>query len=221
MKVIITGASGMLGQAVLKESLADDSISSILIVSRTPLNIEHGKVKEVVLKDFLDVDSIASELQGYDACFFCAGTSSSSMGEELYRKLTVDMTLKFARTLVGINPNMSFTYVSAHGSDASSKTMWARVKGQAENELKDVGFKNLYIFRPAMTHPEPGIEIKSAWNARILFFAKPLYPLLKLMFPRLVTTTSRFGRAMILVAREGLDQSIYHVTDINRLVEAE
>ena len=221
MKVIITGASGMLGQAVLREGLAYDKVKEILLVLRNPLNVGHPKVKEVILKDFFDVESISEDLKGYDACFFCAGVSSSSMGEKEYRKITADMTLKFAKVILKANPDIRFSYVSAYGADPASKTMWARVKGEAEEGLKKLGFRKLFIFRPAYTHPEAGIQIKSAWNRRILFFTRPMYRLLKFIFPKHVTTTSNFGKAMILASYQKSDRLYFEVPEINELVKVE
>lgn len=217
MKVIITGSSGMLGQAVLKESLLDPRIEKILLVQRSPSGEDHAKVEEVILKDFFDVHKISEKLKGYDNCFFCAGISSNAMSEEEYRRITHDMTLKFAEELLKRNPGISFTYISAYGADAISKTMWAKIKGQTENDLIKLGFSHTHIFRPAYTHPDKGLKIKSAWNRRILFFTRPLYLLIKVLFPKHTTTSTTFGKAMVNAAIARDKRTYFEVPQINQL----
>ena len=149
-KVIITGATGMVGKGVLLECLDHSSIETVLVIGRTPLGIEHPKLKELIHTDFTDFSEIENLISGYDACFFCLGVSAGGMKEDAYKRVTYDFALSLAKTLVKINPAMTFNYVSGEGTDSSEKgkSMWARVKGKTENDLLDLGFKQAYMFRP-------------------------------------------------------------------------
>jgi uncharacterized protein YbjT (DUF2867 family) len=219
MKVIVFGATGMVGQGVLRECLLDRDVESVLVVGRSPTGQRHSKLREIIHKDFLDFTAIESQLAGYDACFFCLGVSSVGMSEERYRRLTYDITLAAARTLAKLNPQMVFIYVTGRGTDSSErgKLMWARVKGKTENDLLKLPFKAAYMFRPAGIQPLHGIRSRTAWVQAIYLSVAPLLSLLNRVAPAYMTTTEQVGRAMIRVARDGFPKPALESEDINRL----
>jgi len=165
VKVILFGATGMVGQGVLRECLLDPGIESMLAVGRNPLREQRPKLREILHNDFTDYTDIEPQLTGYDACFFCLGVSSVGMDEERYRHLTYDVTLAAAKTLSRLNPQMVFVYVTGRGTDSTEhgRLMWARVKGKTENDLLKLPFKAAYMFRPAGIQPLHGIRSKTAW----------------------------------------------------------
>ena len=219
MKVILFGATGMVGQGVLRECLLDASVESVLAVGRSPSGQQHAKLREILHDDFFDFAAIESQLAGYGACFFCLGVSSLGMDEERYRHLTHDITLAAARTLSRLNPDMVFIYVTGQGTDSTERgrLMWARVKGKTENDLLKLPFKAAYMFRPAGIQPLHGIRSKTAWVQTIYVVAAPLLSLLNRIAPNYMTTTEQVGRAMIRVARDGYPKPILESEDINRL----
>jgi uncharacterized protein YbjT (DUF2867 family) len=219
MKVILFGATGMVGQGVLRECLLDADVESVLAIVRSPTGQRHAKLREIVHDDFLDYSAIESELTGYDACFFCLGVSSVGMNEERYRHLTYDVTLAAARTLARLNPQMVFVYVTGRGTDSTERgsLMWAGVKGKTENDLLRLPFKAAYMFRPAGIQPLHGIRSKTAWVQAIYVGAAPLLSLLKRVAPTYMTTTEQVGRAMISVARDGFPRPVLESEDINKL----
>ena len=170
MKVILFGATGMVGQGVLRECLLDPGVESVLAVGRSPTGQRNAKLREIVHDNFLDFSAIESELAGFDACFFCLGVSSVGMSEDRYRHLTYDITLAAARTLSKLNPGMVFVYVTGRGTNSTEQgsLMWARVKGKTENDLLKLPFKAAYMFRPAGIQPLHGIRSKTAWYQAIL-----------------------------------------------------
>jgi len=217
MNVILFGATGMVGQGVLRECLLDPGVASVLAVGRSPTRQQHPKLREVVHDNFLDYSAIESELAGFDACFFCLGVSSVGMGEERYRHLTYDITLAAATTLSRLNPGMAFIYVTGRGTDSSEQgpLMWARVKGKTENDLLKLPFKAAYMFRPAGIQPLHGIRSKTAWVQAIYVGAAPLLTLLNRVAPKYMTTTEQVGRAMIKVGRNGFPRPVLESEDIN------
>jgi uncharacterized protein YbjT (DUF2867 family) len=219
MKVILFGATGMVGQGVLRECLLDPGIDAVLAVGRSPLREQQPKLREIVQSDFTDYSAIESQLTGYDACFFCLGVSSIGMAEERYRHLTYDITLAAAKTLARLNPQMVFVYVTGRGTDSTERgsLMWARVKGKTENDLLKLPFKAAYMFRPAGIQPLHGIRSKTAWVQAIYVGAAPLLSLLNRMAPKYMTTTEQVGRAMIKVVREGYPKAMLESEDINRI----
>jgi uncharacterized protein YbjT (DUF2867 family) len=219
MKVILFGATGMVGQGVLRECLLDPGIESVLAIGRSLSGQRHAKLREIVHDDFLDYSAIESKLTGYDACFFCLGVSSVGMNEERYRHLTYDITLAAARTLARLNPRMVFVYVTGRGTDSTEKgsLMWARVKGKTENDLLKLPFKAAYMFRPAGIQPLHGIRSKTGWVQAIYVGAAPLLSLLNRVAPKYMTTTEQVGRAMIRVARDGFPRPVLESEDINKL----
>jgi uncharacterized protein YbjT (DUF2867 family) len=217
MKVIIFGATGMVGQGVLRECLQHDAVESVLAITRTPLGQQHPKLRELVHADFTDFSAIAGELGGYDACFFCLGITSVGMTEEAYRRITYDYAVAAGQALVQRNPGMTFIFVSGAGTDSTEKggTMWARVKGQAENALMKMPFKAVYCFRPAFIRPGPGIVAKTSFLKWAYRITAPLYPVLKTIVPSHVTTSENVGRAMIAIAQKGEGRGILENRDIN------
>ena len=219
MKVILFGATGMVGQGVLRECLLDPGIESVLAVGRNPLRVQQPKLREILHNDFTDYSGIEPQLTGYDACFFCLGVSSVGMEAERYRHLTYDVTLAAAKTLSRLNPQMVFVYVTGRGTDSTEqgRLMWARVKGKTENDLLKLPFKAAYMFRPAGIQPLHGIKSKTAWVQAIYVVTAPLLSLLNWTSPKFMTTTEQLGRAMIKVAREGFPKAVLESEDINRV----
>lgn len=221
MKVILFGATGMVGQGVLKECLKDPGVTHVLSVVRGITGQTDPKLKEIVHKDFTDFSTLESQLSGYDACFFCLGVSSAGMSEADYRHISYDFTLAAAKTLVKLNPQMTFIYVSGAGTDSTEKggIMWARVKGATENAILQLPFKAAYMFRPGGIQPMDGIKSKTQMYNVLLVLFGWLFPILRKVFPRHVTTTRIVGRAMIKAARDGAPVKWVEAWDINRLGE--
>ena len=218
MKVILFGASGMVGQGVLRECLLDPDITTIVAIGRSPLSQPHEKLREIVHQDLFNYAPIEGQLRGYDACFFCLGVSSAGMTEADYRHITYDLTIAAAQTLAKLNPNMTFIYVSGVGTDSteSGRTMWARVKGQTENALLRLPFKAAYMFRPGYIQPLHGIKSKTSSYRALYAIVTPIYPLLHALFGKYVTTTEQLGRAMIQVAKHGAPKQVLEGEDIHR-----
>jgi uncharacterized protein YbjT (DUF2867 family) len=219
MKVILFGATGMVGQGVLRECLLDTDVESVLAVGRSATGQANPKLREIVHANFLDFSAIESQLSGFDACFFCLGVSSLGMDEERYRHLTYDITMAAATALAKLNPGMVFTYVTGRGTDSTEKgpLMWARVKGKTENDLLKLPFKAAYMFRPAGSQPLHGIRSKTGWVQAVYVGAAPLLSLLNRVAPAYMTTTEQVGRAMIRVARDGYPKPILESEDSNRV----
>lgn len=216
MRVVVFGATGMLGQGVLRECLADDRVEAVLTVGRSPTGLAHPKLREIRHADLLDLAPIAGELAGYDACFYCLGVSSAGMGEREYRRVTYDFTLSVARTLAGLSPGSTFVYVSGIGADARSRTMWARVKGETENALPALPLE-VFVFRPGYIQPLHGATSRTRLYRLAYVVAAPFYPILRRVFPSSVTTTEQIGRAMIAVAAHGAPVRVLDAAAINAL----
>ena len=219
MKVILFGATGMVGQGVLHECLLDADVESVLVIGRSSTGQRHAKLREILHDNFLDFSAIESELRGYDACFFCLGVSSIGMNEERYRHLTYDITMAAATTLAKLNPGMVFIYVTGRGTDSTEhgRLMWARIKGKTENDLLKLPFKAAYMFRPAGIQPLHGVRSKTAWVQAIYVVSAPLLSYLNRVAPKYMTTTEQVGRAMIKVAREGYPRPVLESEDIRRV----
>ena len=219
MKVILFGATGMVGQGVLRECLLSNEVSSVLTIGRSVTGQQNAKLTEIAQTDLTNLPAIAERLSGYDACFFCLGVSSVGMNEQDYTRTTYDLTLALARTLFKLNPNMTFIYVSGTATDSTEKggSMWARVKGRTENDLLRLGFKSAYMVRPGFIQPLDGIKTKTAVYAALYAVLAPLYPVFKAIAPNYVTTTRQVGRAMIQVALHGAPKTHLENRDINAL----
>ncbi len=217
MNVVLFGATGMVGQGVLRECLLDRQVTKVLAIGRSAKGQPEKKLREIVHQNLFDFSVIESQLTGLDACFFCLGVASSGMKEEDYRHVTYDITLAAAQTLMKMNPGMTFIYTSGAGSDSteSGPTMWARVRGQTENALLRLPFKGVYIFRPAAIQPLNGITSKTAAYRISYALLKPVLPLLRAMFPKYITTTEKLGRAMLSVAKKGYSKTVLESADIN------
>jgi uncharacterized protein YbjT (DUF2867 family) len=219
MKIVLFGATGMVGQGVLRECLLDAGVETVLAVGRSPTGQANPKLREIVHANFLDFAAIESQLAGFDACFFCLGVSSLGMDEERYRHLTYDIAMAAATTLAKLNPGMVFVYVTGRGTDSTEKgsLMWARVKGKTENDLLKLPFKAAYMFRPAGIQPLHGVKSKTGWVQAIYVGTAPLLSLLNRVAPAYMTTSEQVGRAMIRVARDGYPKPILESEDINRV----
>jgi len=220
MKVILFGATGMVGQGVLRECLAAPDVEAVLAIGRSRTTTQHARLRELVHTDFTSFASIEGELAGYDACFFCLGVSSAGMSEADYTRVTFDFTLAAAQVLARLNPGLTFIYVSGTGTDSSERgrTMWARVKGRTENALLKLPFKAAYMFRPGLIQPGPGIVSKTRLYRAFYALSGPIFPVLKALAPKLVTTTEIVGQAMLQAARSGAPKTFLENSDINQLL---
>jgi uncharacterized protein YbjT (DUF2867 family) len=214
MKVILFGATGMVGQGVLRECLLAPDVTAVLTVGRTATGQQHPKLREIVHTDLTDYTAIESELAGHDACFFCLGVSAAGMSEADYTRITYDVTLAAARTLARLSPGMTFTYVSGEGTDENKRAMWARVKGRTENALLALPLKAV-MFRPGIIRPMHGIKSKTRLYRIGYAVIWPFYPLLRAL-DRL-TTSERVGQAMLRVVRDGSSSKFLTNRDINAL----
>ena len=219
MNVILFGATGMVGQGVLRECLLDPDVQQVLSVVRNPTSQHHPKLRELAHADFFDYTAIEPDLTGFDACIFTLGVTSVGMSEQQYHHLPYALTLEAAETLARLNPAMTFLYVSGAGTDSteSGRIMWARVKGKTENALLNLPFKAAYMFRPGFIQPLHGITSKTRSYRIFYAITKPILPLARALFPRQITTTEQLGRAMLKVARNGFPKPILEASDINTL----
>ena len=214
IKVIITGATGMVGEGVLFECLQNANVNRVMTVNRRHYELSHPKLKELIVPDFFKLDQFAESIKGYDACFFCAGISSVGMKEEKYTRITYDTTMAFAKTLLAYNNNMSFCYISGSHTDSSEKgrLMWARVKGRTENDLMKLPFKCIYNFRPGAMLPFPG---QQNWKSIYKFIVK----IIKAISPGSVITMMELGRAMINAVTIAHPKHILEIQDIKQLAK--
>lgn len=212
LKIILTGATGMVGEGVLLELLQNDQVSEVLSISRKPYAISHAKYAELLVSDFLQIESYREKLTGFDACFYCAGVSSVGMNEADYTHITQTTTLYFARLLAELNPDMVFDFVTGAQTDSSEqgRLMWARVKGKTENELMKLPFRGQYNFRPGFMKPFPGQK-----NVKGIY--KPLIAILPYLIPRKTLTLQEVGRAMIRTVTEGYSKQVLEIADIKKL----
>jgi len=217
LKAILTGATGMVGEGVLHECLQHDNVEQVLVIGRRPCAITHPKLKEIVHPDLYNLTAIEDQLKGYNACFFCLGTTSLGKKEPEFYKITYELTMNFAGTLSKQNPDMTFCYISGAGTDSTEKgkLMWARVKGKTENDLMKLPFKKAYNFRPGVIQPTKGLK-------NILSFYKWLgwlLPIIRFIAPKYITTLKELGLAMINAANKGYEKNILEVKDILSLAK--
>jgi len=219
MKVVLFGATGMVGASALIECLGDPRVESVLVVGRRSSGVSLPKVTEVVHSDFFDFGPLEPRFADCDACFFCLGVSAAGMSEEAYRHLTYELTLAAARSMLAANAKLTFCYVSGAGTDSTERgrSMWARVKGKTENALLALPFKAAFMLRPAYIQPLRGVQSKTPQYRTFYAVLGPLYPVLRRLAPRYVTTSVDVGRALIRLAAEGYPHPIVYTEDINRL----
>ena len=216
MNVLILGATGMVGQGVLRECLLDPAVARVVTLGRSATGQQHAKLREIVLPDLFDIAPAERELTGLDACFFCIGQSSAGMSEADYTRVTHDLALAVATPLARLNPGMTFVFVSGQGTDDTERgrVMWARVKGKAENAIRRLPFRAAYMIRPGVILPMHGIRSRTPIYRLLYMIMMPIAPLLRRLFPNAVTTTEELGRAMLRVARDGYAKPVLESRDI-------
>jgi uncharacterized protein YbjT (DUF2867 family) len=214
MKLILLGATGMVGSGTLREALADPEVEVVLSVGRRPCGVQHPKLRELILPDLFEIGPVESQLSGWDACVWALGISSVGLDETAYARITEDLTLLWARTLLRLNPEFSFCYCSAGGADG--RAMWARVRRRVESALKALPFRYAGCVRPMLIRPGPGIRSRVAFYQATLALSRPFFPTIVKLFPGLSTTSERLGRAMLNVVKGRVDRYILESADINR-----
>jgi uncharacterized protein YbjT (DUF2867 family) len=219
MNVLILGATGMVGQGVLRECLLDDGVRRVVTLGRSATDQRHPKLRQLVHAELLDLEPIESELTGLDACFYCLGASAAGLSEQDYVRVNHDITLAVAETLVRLEPGMTFIYVSGAGTDSSEhgRVMWARVKGRTENALLRLPFESAYMLRPAVILPMHGVKSRTMLYRIFYTLMTPAYPLLTRLPAKYVTTSERVGRAMLRLARSGYSSRVLESADIDLL----
>ena len=217
IKAIITGATGMVGEAVLLECLINSDVEQVLVINRKPGGVSHPKLREIIHADFFNLASVEQQLTGYDACFFCLGVSSVGMDAAQYKRVTYDLTLSVGQVLAKADPEMTFCYVTGKGTDSSEqgRIAWARVKGATENALMRL-FKRAYMFRPAMMKASPGQKNLNPYYKYLAW----IYPIGRALSPAHFCTLQEVGRAMINAASKGYPKQILEVKDIVELAKA-
>jgi uncharacterized protein YbjT (DUF2867 family) len=218
MNILLFGATGMVGQGVLRECLRASDVELVQTLGRGATGVRHDKLREIVHANLWEYTAIESQLKPFDACFFCLGVASAGTSEPDYTRLTYDLTLAAANTLARLNPSMTFIYVSGAGTDSSEhgRLMWARVKGRTENALRALPFKGAYAFRPGLIQPLHGARSKTRSYRVFYALTAPLLPLARRLFPRAVLTTEQMGLAMLTVARRGWPTPVLEARDIAR-----
>lgn len=216
MRVLLFGGSGMVGQGVLRQCLLDDQVQEVVAVGRGSSGMVHPKYRELLRKDLFDLSGWESELSGFDACFFCLGVSSAGMKDAEYKRLTYDLAVGVARFLRDRNPEMCFVYVSGQGTDGSGKgrLAWARVKGETENAILSMGFRDAYAFRPGMIRAMHGEKAKAAASRWAYVVLGALLPLFRKAMPGMVATTEEIGLAMLRVTKKGWPSKVLESKDI-------
>jgi uncharacterized protein YbjT (DUF2867 family) len=214
-KILLFGATGMIGQATLLECLDDPEVEQVRAVVRRPTGRTHEKLDEVVVDDFSDLAHIEDRLSGYDGCLFCLGVSAAGLTEDAYRKITYDYTLAAARSLAKTSPNIVFCYVSGAGTDSTEKgfQMWARVKGKTENDLLAL-LERAVMFRPGFIQPVRGVVSSTGWYRRLYSVVGVLYPAISAVFPRSVMTSATLGKALIAAVKRGAPKRVLEASDI-------
>lgn len=215
MKIVLFGATGMIGEGALIECLGDDSVEKVLAVARRPTGHAHPRLVELIHHDFLDYSGVEAELTGYDACLYCLGVSSFRMSEDDYRRVTRDFAVAAAEVLLRLNPGMRMCFVSGAGTDANGRAMWARVKAEAERALLAMPWRSAHMFRPAAVIPRKGV-VSRVRTYRVLYaLIGWAHPVLEALLPDFVTTSDHLARAMIQVARDGHPLTVLEGRDIN------
>ncbi|MFJ5296482.1 epimerase [Pseudomonas sp. NPDC088368] len=219
MNVLMFGATGMVGQGVLRECLAAPDVDQVVSITRSPIGLSHYKLSEQIVDDFFDYHDCEAYLRGFDACFFCLGVSVMGLSESAYTRVTYDLTLAAAHTLSRLNPQMTFVYVSGAGTDSTEqgRSLWARIKGRTENALLRLPFKAVYLFRPGVIQPLNGVRSKTALYRSLYAVMAPLLTLMRRVWPNVVLTTETLGQAMLNSVRRGAEKPVLEARDINAL----
>jgi uncharacterized protein YbjT (DUF2867 family) len=219
MRVLLFGGTGMIGQGVLRECLLAPDVDQVQTIGRTRTGVANSKLGQIVHDDLGDVRALENQLVGFDACFFCLGVSSAGLSEADYTRVTYDMALAVAQTLVHLNPQMTFVYVSGAGADSSGRgrVMWARVKGRTENALLSLPFRGVYVVRPGFVEPLHGVKSRTVWYRLFYAITAPLLPALRRLFPAWVLTTEDIGKAMLELARDGAPGRVLESRDVRAL----
>jgi uncharacterized protein YbjT (DUF2867 family) len=215
VRVILFGATGMVGAGALREVLADPGVTAVLSVGRRPGGVAHPKLRELVLPDLFDFASVEPQLTGWDACIWAVGISSVGLDEPAYARVTEDLTLLWARALLRLNPDFSFCYCSAAG--AGARTMWARVRRRVEDAIRDLPLRHAGCVRPGFIQPGPGITSHVKLYRVFIVVMRPFFPFFVRMLPGLFTTSERLGRAMLRVVQGRADRFLLEARDINRV----
>jgi uncharacterized protein YbjT (DUF2867 family) len=222
VRVLLFGATGMIGGGALIECLADSRVTAVLSISRSPSGLCHPKLTEVLHSDFFNLQPLAARLSGCGACFYCLGVTAVGLDEAAYSRITYDLTLVAARAYLAANPAGTFCYISGAGADSTGqgRVMWARVKGRTENALLALGFARTYLLRPGLIQPVKGVRSKTAWYRAFYATVAPVSPLIRRLVPGFATTTAAVGRALIEVSLTGFPRPIVTTRDINHLAAA-
>lgn len=215
MKLVLFGATGMVGAGALREALADADVEAVLAVGRRPCGVVHAKLRELLLPDLFDLAAAEPQLVGQDACIWALGVSSVGLDEAAYAKVTEELTLLWARALLRLNPDFSFCYCSGAGADG--RAMWARVRRRVEGGLRDLPFRHAGCVRPGFIRLAPGVRSRVRLYRALIAALGPLFPLLLRAIPSWFTTSERLGRAMLLVVKGRADRFLLESADINRL----
>jgi uncharacterized protein YbjT (DUF2867 family) len=216
MNVLILGATGMVGQGVMRECLLDGGVARVVTLGRRATGTAHPKCRELVHADLFHLAPIEQELAGLDACFYCLGATAAGKSEAEYARINHDMTLAVAETLARVDPDMTFIYVSGMGTDSTERgrAMWARVKGRTENALLRLPFRAAYMLRPGIILPMHGIKSRTTLYRLFYSLMTPLYPALRALFPRAITTTEQLGQVMLRLTRSGYSKPVLESADI-------
>jgi len=218
MKVLLFGATGMVGDGVLRWLIASPKVSRVVAVSRKPLAVQHPKLETVIEPDMFHLHHVDT-LRELDACFFCLGVSSVGMSPEDYRRLTYDLTVAVARQILPGNPRMVFEYISGEGTDPTSRQRWAQVKAETETALLNIGFRDAYALRPGFIQPMRGVTSRMR-SVRLMYtLTEPIYPFLQKWFSRFVTSTDRLAAAMLQLAIAGSPKKTLNTRELNAVAE--
>jgi len=222
MRIVIFGASGMVGQGALREGLRDPEVEQVVSIVRAPTGTTHEKLREIVHKNFLDFTPIENQLTGLNACLYCLGVTSTGTKEEDYTRITYEFTIAAATTLLKLNPGMSFVFVSGAGADSTEHggTMWARVKGKTENALLSMPFRSIYVFRPAMIQPLDGIQSKTASYRIIYGLIAPFLTAARHFWPSHISTTQELGKTLLAAAKRGMEKRVVEANQIREVLQS-